>query len=217
MAEDAKQEKEILAELKKDFPLTKESIKEVDFKHFPSFHRSNNFRITYAWRFTDFSPRAYFAKYRNSYKVNTAAQQTDQHELPATATHKFAGIYIKFDYVMPDFIIRANTQGDKFLNLYFPNVVKVKSIPAFNHKYILESLDAATIEQVIGQDIFAMLMNEQDLNIEVKDNKCLIFGLTPFSYEYCKTLILLAQELIKRNLESNIPVEEPTNTSNLLF
>jgi hypothetical protein len=195
MAEDAKQEKEILAELKKDFPLTKESIKEVDLSQFSSLHRSEHFRVTYAWKFTGFLQRVYFVKYRNSHKT-TPADQT----LPADTTLKFAGIYVKFDQPMPDFIIRANTQGDKFLNLYFPNSVKVKTVPAFNHKYILESEESGTIEQVIGVDLFNTMLNAEDVNVEVKDNKCFIYGLQPFGYEYARLLINIAGDIIKRNI-----------------
>ncbi|SFO53094.1 hypothetical protein SAMN05428949_5601 [Chitinophaga sp. YR627] len=199
MAEDAKQEKEILAELKKDFPLTKESIKEIDLSQFSSLHRGEHFRVTYAWKFTGFLQRVYFVKYRNSHKTTTTPMLADQ-AFPADATMKYAGIYIKFDQPMPDFIIRANTQGDKFLNLYFPNSVKVKTVPAFNHKYILESEESGTIEQVIGVDLFNTMLIAGDVNVEVKDNKCFIYGLQPFGYDYARLLISIATDVIKRNI-----------------
>lgn len=187
MAEDAKQEKEILAELKKDFPLTKESKKAIDLSQFSSFRRGDNFRITYAWRLTNAAQKVNFVKYRNS----LATPDED---------HRYAGVCIHLDHTMPPFTIRANTTGDKFLNLYFPDSVKVKTVPAFNHKYILESTLGSAIEQTIGADFFNLIMTGEDLNVEVNNDKCLIYGLKPFSYNDCKVMFQLAQEIIGRNI-----------------
>jgi hypothetical protein len=186
MAEDAKQEKEILAELKKDFPLTKESKKAIDLSQFSSFRIGDNFKITYAWRLTNTAQKVNFIKYRNSLAI-------PDEDL------RYAGICIQLDHTMPAFTIRANTTGDKFLNLYFPDSVKVKTIPAFNHRYILESTLGSAIEQTIGVEFFNLIMMGEDLNVEVTNNKCLIYGLKPFSYIDCKIMFQLAKEIIERN------------------
>lgn len=185
MAEDAKQEKEILAELKKDFPLTKESIKEINLGQFSSFRQGGNFKITYAWRLANSLQQVSFVKYRNAAKSNAADNS------------RYAGVCINLAHPLPEFKITANTENDKFLNLYLPNSVKVKTVPAFNHKYILESTDPGTIEQVIGIEFFNKMMTVQDLNVEVKERKCLIYGVHPFNYESCKVMFQLAEDIVK--------------------
>lgn len=182
MAEEAKLEKEILAELKKDFPLTKESTKEVDLGQFSSFHHSDHFKITYAWRLANSLQQVNFVKYRN---------------VGSRDKSRYAGVCINLNHLLPAFKITANTENDKFLNLYLPNSVKVKTVPAFNHKYILEAADAGTIEQLIGIEFFNKIMSVQDLNVEVKDNKCLIYGVFPFNYDSCKVMFQLAEDIVK--------------------
>jgi hypothetical protein len=185
MAEDAKLEKEILAELKKDFPLTKESTKEINLGQFSSFRQGGNFKITYAWRLANCPQQVSFVKYRNARKTTTPDPS------------RYAGVCIDLAHPLPEFKITANTENDKFLNLYLPNSVKVKTVPAFNHKYILEATDGGMIEQKIGIEFFNKIMSVQDLNVEVKDNKCLIYGVYPFNYDSCKVMFQLAEDLIK--------------------
>lgn len=192
MAEDAKLEKEILAELKKDFPLMKESLKEVNLSHFSSFREGGNFKITYAWRLANCSQQVSFVKYRNAGKSIKADP------------NRYAGICIHLAHPLPEFKITANTENDKFLNLYLPNSVKVKTVPAFNHKYILESTDPGTIEQIIGIDFINKIMTVQDLNVEVKDNKCLIYGVHPFNYDSCKVMFQLAEDIVKMDHSSQV-------------
>ncbi|WP_343672487.1 hypothetical protein [Chitinophaga sp.] len=184
MAEEAKLEKEILAELKKDFPLTKESTKEVNLGHFTSFRNGDHFKITYAWRLANCVQQVNFVKYRNTGKSDKS---------------RYAGVCINLAHPLPEFKITANTENDKFLNLYLPNSVKVKTVPAFNHKYILEATDAGTIEQTIGIEFFNKIMHVQDLNVEVKDNKCLIYGVYPFNYDSCKVMFQLAEDIVKKD------------------
>ncbi len=40
-------------------------------------------------------------------------------------------------------------------------------------------------------------MTVQDLNVEVNENKCLIYGVHPFNYESCKVMFQLAEDLVK--------------------
>ncbi|WPQ66023.1 hypothetical protein SIO70_14265 [Chitinophaga sancti] len=182
MAEEAKLEKEILAELKKDYPMTKESTREINLGHFSSFRNGDNFKITYAWKLTNSLQQVSFVKYRNVAKKDKS---------------RYAGVCIELTHLLPEFKITANTENDKFLNLYLPNSVKVKAVPAFNHKYILEAADAGTIEQTIGIEFFNKMMSVQDLNVEVKDHKCLIYGVYPFNYDSCKVMFQLAEDIVK--------------------
>jgi hypothetical protein len=202
MTEDEKQIKKVLNRLKTDFSLTAEPTKGLNFDHFSSLNKGDNFSIIYAWKFSLPLQSIYLIEYQNSYRLNISAPELGPHS-PHTKTFKCFCLYIKPDHTISDFIIRPNTLADKFVNLFLHRSIKVKELPAFNHKYILESPDSGTIEQVIGVNFFKLMSDTNDLNVEVKDNSCLIFCLNPLDYYSCSIMIQLSEEIVKRSVINN--------------
>jgi hypothetical protein len=203
MAVDEMQVKGLLNKLKKDFALTAESTKGINLGHFPSFNKGDNFKIIYAWKFPHPLQSIYLVKYRNSYNINIVAPQLGAHS-PHTKTFNCLGLYTRLDHTIPDFTIRPNTLADKFVNLFLRHSIKVKEFQEFNHKYLLESPNSSTIEQVIGGDFFNLMFDTNDLNVEVRDNRCWIFCLKPLDYHYCRVAIQLSEEIVKRSIINNM-------------
>jgi hypothetical protein len=200
MNEEDQHFKEVLSRLKDEFNLVSGSIADVSFNDFMLFNKGDNFKIIYAWKLEAFES-VYLIEYKNSYRVNSVEAQLEYRI--NTSTSRYLGCFIKSNFVIPNLVIRPNTLADRLVRLFLQNGIKIKANPAFNKKYLLESEQPFKAVQALDIDFYNLITDTNTLNLQVKNNQCLIFDYKPLDYHNCRVMIQLAQTILKRNMAIN--------------
>lgn len=180
--------KQTLLNLKDSWNLIPDKKRQVNLDNFTSLTKGDALHTIYSWQCPDVSLNTYLVEYDNSYRLNIVKAEKDYS--PSLRVSRYLCCYTTFDHDFPDFVIRPNNFADRLANLFLRNQVKIKAVPDFNHKYILESAKEAIIEKFLGDTLLKLVLETDKVHIEVRNNKCLVFFHEPafLNKEYNKML-----------------------------
>lgn len=191
--------KQKLTDIKTCWTLIPDNTYQLSINNHTLLTQGDIFKILYKWQCPDISPDTFIVEYDNSYRLNVVKAETDYNS-PSVRVARYLGCYVSFENDFPDFIVRPNSLADQLANLFFRNYVKVENPKSFNHKYVLESTDINSIEDLLGSALFELIQDTYEVHIEVRKNKCFIFFLEPawanMSYG---NMLQIAKELVIRN------------------
>ena len=175
----------------KDFKISNEI---PDLNIFTIISKGDAYKIRSCWKINNSSNSTYVIYYYNSYRLNVVS--ADLEYRPKLVTSEYLCCYVSLTVSIVDTIIHPLNFADKILNLIFHENIKINHNDKFNTKYVLRSVDKDAILNILTKSFIDSMVLYDDLYIEIKDNKALIYYLRLIQEDDCLTLTKIAEELL---------------------
>lgn len=165
-----------------------------DFNRFSTLPKGDSFKLKNCWKFPGISEQVYIVSYSNSYRL--ASVKAEIEYSPYNVTSDYLAAYIIFNNDVPDTIIQPITFAEMVMNILFHQNIKIPNHSAFNKKYLLQSFDKERIVEILTIGAIEILEIQEDLNLEIRNNECLIHFLRPIQEDDGLTLVNIVKKLI---------------------
>jgi len=165
-----------------------------NFDRFTTINKGGYFSLRRCWRI-DNSPNAYLVSFYNSYNNAAAKGSLDYHSRIST----YLGSFVQFDINVPDTIIQPFTLAERLMDLLFHENIHLNNHPVFNKKYILHSTDKTLIVQILTDELINEIGSYDGLNIEIRNNTCVIYFLSPVKESDGPILVSIAKKMTELN------------------
>lgn|GEM_PF-5902412 len=163
--------------------------------NFTMLNKGYAFKIRSCWKIINFDTPTYFISFYNSYRINVVKPWLEYR--PLLSTSIYCGCCIKCTQgVFPDLIIQPKSLTSIVMNFIFHYDVKIQMNQDFNRKYIIQSTERDKIQLLLTTDFFDAVGSVNDLHIEIKNSKCLIYFIRPAREGDGDILLNAAKELI---------------------
>lgn len=185
---DDKSFKNLLKEIKKEFPLTKAA--KPNLRYFGILRAGKFFRISYAWHLSE-NPNILIVSIFNSYGFHTAGSTGGRYN---EEPYKTIVALVKYNYSIKDSHIRLKDSEDKIYNLFFRNPLKIPDNKDFNKMYVIHSNEQLKfINWLIMNDLPNKALGMEGLEIEFQEDTILLKLQKPVTEkEQLKSLITVA-------------------------
>lgn len=167
-----------------------------NFDYFTTINKGDFFTIRKCWQIDD-SEDAYLVSFDNSYRVGAVKADLDYR--PESNSSTYLGSFVQFNINIPDTIIQPFTLAERLMNLLFHENIHIDTHPAFSKKYLLHSTDKILIVQILTDELISEIESYDDLHIEIRNNTCVIYFLSPVKESDGPTLVRIAKKMTELN------------------
>ena len=164
----------------------------LDLDIFSMLHKGSSFRKSSQWLINDYSHPTYLISFYNSYRLNIVNPTIEKGQKDVPSMYLIC--HLELNKKIPDSIIRPATISSKLANLFIHFSIPLSNKPDFNKKYLIGTVNQVELEQSLSKNLINLISCDDDLIIEIKNNKCLMMYLHPIKKEDVLELLDLAEE-----------------------
>jgi hypothetical protein len=180
----------LLSEIHKTYPLIPLGDRIISLDAFTMIEKGEEFEVAYCW---EVQPYLFLLSVLNSFRHDIPRSSSN---MSGTEAYNFFYCYSTLSKVIPHTIIRPNSLGEMFVNLFTHTHTKMPYHTSFNLKYLVETKDPERLINVLNNDVLDAIEQTDEVFVEIIDKQCLVMNLRPANYEDVMRFVEISRSLL---------------------